>query len=180
MLTGILDGYTDVEFGEAAGGQILPRYGRSSGHSLAFLTAADLEYLVSKPETGDFRDGVSNNVVPLVEALDKIGTGRSHAPLPALSQFLWSHAERRLEISLRPSSLASNQQLIQIQCHFQFIDRAALDEASTRNVTLLIGPARGDLRTFINTSFYTCGTSPSPPTATPPPRRPRVRRSSAS
>ncbi|MFB9836462.1 hypothetical protein [Actinoallomurus acaciae] len=154
MLTGILDGYTDMEFGEAVGGQILPRYGRSWGHALAFLTAADLEYLVSKIEVGDFRDGVSNNVVPLVEALDKIGKGRSHAPLPALSQFLWSHAERRLEISLRPSSLASNQQLIQIQCHFQFIDRAALDEASTRNVTLLIGPARGDLRTFINTSRH--------------------------
>jgi hypothetical protein len=148
MLVGILAGYAEVDFDEFRGGQVLPRYVRSWAHTLPFLTAADLESLVSKLEPGEFRDAIIRNVVPLVEALDKIGTGREHAPFPALSQFQWA-SPRRLEVSLRQSSLASDPQLIQIHCYFEFIDRPALEEANSRNVTLVVGPVRSDLRTFI-------------------------------
>ncbi|XRQ08864.1 hypothetical protein ACN3XK_72335 [Actinomadura welshii] len=150
MLLGILDGYSEVRFGGVHGGQVLPRRGRGWAHTLAFLTAGDLQTLVEKIETGEFRDGVVRNVVPLVEAMDLLGTGRTHAPYPALSQFLWSRSVRRLEVALRPSSLASDPQLIQIHCNFDFVDRAVLDEADKSNVALVIGPARGDLRTFID------------------------------
>jgi hypothetical protein len=150
MLGGILEGFALARFGDFSGGEILSRYPRSWAHSLAFLIDDDLERLLNLIEPGDFRDGISRSVRPLIQALDELGTRvGDYVPLTALAQMNWE--SRRLDASIQPPPYSAEPQLIEIQCYLDpsFVARRELDEAANRNVGVVVAPLRPDLRAFV-------------------------------
>ena len=153
MLRAILGGYARVQFGHLSGGQILPRHPRFWAHSLAFLTDADLELLLSVFEPGEFRDGVTLAVRPVAQALDDLCTSvRDYVPLTALAQLNWE--VHRLEISIRPPPYASEPKLIEIQSYIygSSVSRGNLEEAAVRTVDVIVAPLRPDLHSLVNQS----------------------------
>lgn len=145
MLCGILQGYASAQLGQS-GGQVLPRYQRSWAHTLPFLTTADLDELTPALESGDFVDGVNGSVRPLVSALDQFADQEPNAaPMPALSQYLFS--TRRLDVSLLlPPKQGSRTLDVQCYTSIQFVSADALEEASARATDVVIAPLRSDLR----------------------------------
>ncbi|WEO78703.1 hypothetical protein BJQ94_06645 [Cryobacterium sp. SO2] len=145
MICGILQGYAAADF-DAPGGQLLPRFPRSWAHTLPFLTTADLEELTPALEAGDFVEGIYDSVRPVTAALDQfIESEPGSAPLPALSQYLYS--TRRLDVSL---SLPPDQgsRTFDLQCYMsaQFVSADLLEEATARAVHIVVAPLRSDLR----------------------------------
>jgi hypothetical protein len=153
MLRGILEGYANASLGESSGGQLLPRYPRSWGYSLAFLSDSDLEPLLDAIEPGEFRDVVTRAVRPVIQALDELSTRvGDYVPLTALAQFNWER--RRLDASIQPPPYASEPQLIDIQCYLgeSYVSRRDLEEAANRGVGVVVAPLRADLRAVVNES----------------------------
>jgi hypothetical protein len=153
MIVGILDGYAAVKFDQQSGGQVLPRYPRSWAYALAFLTGSDLEQLLTWLEAGDFRDGTVNCVLPLVEALDDLGSiEHDYAPVPVLAQMVWE--ARRLEISLVPPPQSGELEPLEAQCYFDaaFVNKDRIDEAVRRGVSVVVAPLRPDLEQVVGRS----------------------------
>ena len=150
MLRGILEGYARAQFRDLSGSELLPRYPRAWAHSLAFFIDYDLSPLVDELEPGEFRDGLTRSVQPLIQALDELGakTG-DYVPLAALAQLNWD--ARRLDASIQPPPYAAEPQLIDIQCYLDgsFVSRRDLEEAANRNIALIIAPLRPDLRALV-------------------------------
>jgi hypothetical protein len=146
LLSGIVNGYGDTSLGDIQGWQSLPRYPRSWGHVMAFLTYDDLDILEAQLEPGEFRGGVSDTVLPVLAAIEEILEDQStqDAALPVLGQFHWDF--RRLEIALRPL-LARNAVEIDVHCYLNasFVDRRLLQDAARRGVVVIAAPIRPDL-----------------------------------
>ncbi|MFC5005403.1 hypothetical protein ACFPIJ_47175 [Dactylosporangium cerinum] len=140
MLSAILTGYSQVDFGVYTGGGVLARYPRSWAHTLAFLTPDDLDALLERTEHNDFVRGLMFYLTPLVEAIESLGDGREHMPLPALSQ-LRSDAGL-MNIWLRPSALSPYPQLIELECYLgeRYVRQPDLLEAARRGVTVAVVP----------------------------------------
>jgi hypothetical protein len=151
MLAGILQGYARVTFGRQTGGQLLPRYPRSWGHVVPFLTASQLSILADRLSPGVFRDGLVMSVAPLLRALDAMAAAEpDYFPLPALAQFRWE--SRRLDISLQPPLSAAEPKFVDLQAYLDatLVDRGALDEAAARDVGLVVAPLRPDLQAVVS------------------------------
>ncbi len=151
MISGILLGYARATFGTSkekdSGSAILPRFPRAWAHYMSFMTSVDLTQVVMSLEAGFLREGILRNVVPAVRALDKLAgapTDESFT-IPRLGQFTWEH--RRLEISLAPPVLATNEDSIELQCYIDssFADRRSLEEAANRGVSVIVASIRADL-----------------------------------
>lgn len=153
MLGAILDGFSRCKYGHLAGRAILPQQPGSWAHSLAFLTDADLAPLIDLIEPGEFRDGVTRAVRPLVQAFDDLSTKvGDYAPLTALAQF--NPDSRRLNASIQPPPFAAEPQLIEILCYLDaaFVPRTDLYEAVNRNVGVVVASLRPDLRALVDGS----------------------------
>lgn len=149
FLAGILDGFSRVDFGGRSGGQVLSSYIRSWGHALPFLTAEDLRVVLDLLEPGEFRDGVTSALLPMVAAIDGFSEAE-YAPLPAWAQVVW--AERRIEIGLHAPAQVENSTLLDVHCYFEaaYVGGDALAAAARRGVALVVAPIRADLRALLN------------------------------
>lgn len=148
LLSGILEGYASVMFGEDEGSQLLPRFPRSWAHYLGFLTHSDLQSVVEMLEPGFFRDGAAVSVAPLAASIDELIGRREveYSALPSLGQFVWE--QRRLEIALHPPVRAVDAKPLEIHCYLDgsFAKVHLLEEAANRGVALIAGPLRADIR----------------------------------
>ncbi|MGN9769073.1 hypothetical protein ACTMS2_28355 [Micromonospora sp. SD12] len=140
MLSAILTGYSQLDFGSHTGGGVLARYPRSWAHTLAFFTPDDLDALLERIEHNDFVRGLMFYLTPLVEAIESLGEGREHMPLPALSQ-LRSDAGL-MNVWLKPSALSPYPQLIELECYLgeRYVRQPDLLEAVRRGVTVAVVP----------------------------------------
>jgi len=156
FLMGVLEGYCRVNFRDQGGGQVLPRYPRSWGHSMAFLTADDLSDLAAEIEAGDFRDGIVNSLLPFLEALDGLASRRAiDAVVPVLAEFVWG--SRRVDLTLEPPEQSTEQRDIEVQCFLDpaFVQRQLIESAVSRGVDLVIAPVRPDLKRVIDDNART-------------------------
>ncbi|MFI1995053.1 hypothetical protein [Actinoplanes sp. NPDC020271] len=148
MLSAILAGFAEVDFGLLKGWQILIAEYPSWVHTLAFLTASDLDRVQHALGSSILSERITQIVRPTSAAIDDLGLRRLHVPLPAISQFRVN--ESRLDISLRPSDLSPHSRMIEVQCYFQdSVDLLDLTEAYRRDVAVVVAPLRPDLRSEI-------------------------------
>jgi hypothetical protein len=149
MIVGILEGWSLVQFGDVTGSQVLERHIRSWAHTLAFLTAEDLDRVIRILHPGEFPNGLALTARPVLQTLDNFDDSE-YVPLPALGQFLWD--ERRLEIDLHPPSGADDSRLLEVHCYLDpaFVREGALRSAARRDVAMIVAPIRADLRSLIS------------------------------
>lgn len=150
MLRAILEGYARTRLRDLRGPELLTRYPRSWAHSLAFCADEDVAGLLEIIEPGEFHDGVSRAVRPLVRAVDALAnTTGDYVPVTALAQINWE--ARRLDAAIHPPPYATEPQLIELQCYFHpaFVSRRGLEEAANRGVAVIIAPLRPDLRAIV-------------------------------
>ncbi|MFI8325223.1 hypothetical protein [Streptomyces sp. NPDC085529] len=149
MLSAIVMGYAQVDFGGRTGRDVLLEHKRAWFHTLPFLIMDDLFLVQQRIGRNHVIHGLLNSVLPTVSAFDRLGNNRQHVPLPALSQY--SMAEQRLDISLRPSTQSPYQQMIEVQCYLDggYVDRRDLEEAHRRGVAAIVAPLPSDLRAFV-------------------------------
>jgi hypothetical protein len=149
LLAAVLSGYAEMDFGGQLGGGVLVQHPGSWAHVLAFLSARDLESVLSDLGGSDFARAIAVNVVPMVEAFDQLGDARVHVPLPAVAQF--RRDVGRLSVWLRPSPLSPFPQMIETECYLgeSFVHRVGLTEAFSRGVAVVVAPIRLDLRNII-------------------------------
>ncbi|WP_406383983.1 hypothetical protein OHU25_41020 [Streptomyces sp. NBC_00117] len=149
MLSAIVVGYAQVDFGNRTGRDALLEHTRAWFHTLPFLVMDDVLLVQQQIGRNHVIHGLLSSVLPTVSAFDGLGDNRQHVPLPALSQY--SVAEQRLDISLRPSTQSPYQQMIEVQCYLAggYVDRRDLEEAHRRGVAAIVAPLPSDLRAFI-------------------------------
>lgn len=149
MLSALVVGYAQVDFGGRTGRDVLLDHKRTWFHTLPFLVTDDLLLVQQRIGRSHVIHGLLNSVLPTVSAFDVLGSNRRHVPLPALSQY--SVAEQRLDISLRPSTQSPYQQMIEVQCYLDggYVDRRDLEEAHRRGVAAIVAPLPSDLRAFV-------------------------------
>jgi hypothetical protein len=149
MLSAIVVGYAQVDFGSRTGRDVLLQHKRAWFHTLPFLVTDDLLLVQQRVGRSHVIHGLLNSVLPTVSAFDGLGDNRRHVPLPALSQY--SVAEQRLDISLRPSTQSPYQQMIEVQCYLDggYVDRRDLEEAHRRGVAAIVASLPSDLRAFV-------------------------------
>ncbi len=146
MLSGIIEGYGQVRFGETLGTQLLIDTPRAWAHYLGFLTSKDLSSLVSRFEPTPFRDGLTSNVLPLIEGIENLlgRTGADRLPVPVLSQLIWE--SRRVDIALQSPSVESAK-LVEVQAYIDggYVTDGNLLEAANRGVSVIVAPLRPDI-----------------------------------
>jgi hypothetical protein len=149
ILSAIVVGYAQVDFGSRTGRDVLLEHRRAWFHTLPFLVTDDVLLVQQRIGRTHIIHGLLNSLLPTVSAFDGLGNNRQHVPLPALSQY--SVAEQRLDISLRPSTQSPYQQMIEVQCYLDgsYVDRRDLEEAHRRGVAAIVAPLPSDLRAFI-------------------------------
>jgi hypothetical protein len=145
MISAILCGYADVDFGGESGSALLLQNARIWAHALPFFTGSDAHTLLQKLERNDLIRGIMVNMVPVIEALDELGNKRDHMPLPAVSQLLGSMGG--LNVWLRPSVMSRLSQMIELQCYFSgaSVSVFELAEAAERGVAVVVAPLRPEL-----------------------------------
>jgi hypothetical protein len=145
LLAGIIEGFSEVDFGGRTGARILSKYVRSWGHALAFLTAGDLRAVVDSLGHGEFSEGVTASLLPLATAIDEFAEP-DYAPLPALAQVVWD--ERRIEVGLHPPREVEDSTLLRVYSYFDpaFVGRDALAAAVRRDVAAVVAPMRADVQ----------------------------------
>lgn len=146
MLSAVLCGYADVQFGPDSGAAILVQNPKSWADTIPYLTGSHVHELLQHVERTDLIRRIMINVVPVVEALDQLGDKREHMPLPAVSQLLPD--DSGLDIWLRPSAFARHSQMIELVCYFggDMVFSADLDDAAKRGVAVIVAPDRPELR----------------------------------
>lgn len=140
MLSAILTGYSKLDFGIYTGDGVLVRYPRSWAHTLAFFTSDDLDALLRGIEHNDFVRGLMRYLTPLVEAVERVGDGREHTPLPALA--VLSPDAGSMSLWLKPSAVSPYQQLIEAACYLgeRYVRPADLVELVRRGITVAVVP----------------------------------------
>ena len=146
LLSAILRGYSDVQFGSDSGAAVLLQNPKSWIDTIPYLTGGHVHELLQQLERTDLIRGIMINVVPVIEALDHLGEGREHMPLPAVCQLLPD--EYGLDIWLRPSALARHSQMIELLCYFggDAVVSADLYDAARRGVAVIVAPDWPELR----------------------------------
>lgn len=146
-LSGILEGYGAVRFGDRTGWQLLPRFPKAWAHYLPFLDSSSAVPVANALEPGQFQEGLAASFLPLLTALDDLVAERSttFSGLPVLGQYVWQ--DQRLDVSLQPPFDASPPKLIELQCFFtaSAMTVPSLDQAARRGVALALGPMRPDV-----------------------------------
>lgn len=150
-ILGVLIGYSKTQLGLQWGNENLERLSRSWAHYLAFLTGADLRELLDRLPAGVLKEQVERNILPLASALDELINGATDdKPLPILGQYFREQA--RLEFSIRPPPQSESPAPIDVMCFMDSssVSRIALQEATNRNVAVVLADLRPDLREFVN------------------------------
>ncbi len=153
-VSGILDGYSRIEFGGDKGDHLLSRFQRQWVQHVAFLTPQHAEAVIGCLAPGPLASGLKLSALPLLDALQRcFGDERRNEdywPLPVLGQYSWH--ERRLDIGIRPPRNATSQRLIEVRAFLEegFVSRTDLDHALGQQVTLVIAPLRPDIKSIVN------------------------------
>ncbi|MEU8241787.1 hypothetical protein AB0C07_26350 [Actinoplanes missouriensis] len=144
MLSGILTGYSYLNFGLDSGARVLAQHPRSWAHTLPFFTSADLDALLERLDPpNEFVRGLRCYLTPLVEAIEQVGEGQEHMPLPAVAELRWDAG--RMNIWLKPSALSPFSQLIELECYLaeRFVRQPDLLDATNRGVAVTVVPISG-------------------------------------
>ena len=151
-VSGILEGYSAVQFGAQTGKTILPRFQRSWVHYMAFLTPSHAEGVINHLEPGALGEGLNTSVLPLLDAVQKFFDRKDddYFPLPIAGQYSWY--KRRLDITVRPPRNAESQRLIEASAFLEegFVSTADLNDALGRQAALVIAPLRPDVRKIVD------------------------------
>lgn len=151
IIYGILSGYGNASLGHLNGWQMLPRYPRAWAHYFAFLRDSDAVRVIQGIEQGEFREGMQDTVIPVIEALGRYSQDKSivYYPLPVIGQFNWDR--RRLDISLSLPQTADQKKYLEVQCFLNqsFLGRPELEEAYNRGIDVIIGPLKPDVREWV-------------------------------
>jgi hypothetical protein len=155
MLAGILQGYSETEFGSQMGWQILPRdsVSRRWAHCLPFLCQDHLRLVIDRLESGEFVSGILSNVVPLIEAIEQLLQDPNLFVLPAIGEYMRDRRSRRLDTMFAVPHSAEGRQQIDVHCYLNHveIDRYQLEESARRGATLIVAPLRADLQEWVET-----------------------------
>lgn len=158
MLAGIMGGFGEVPFSPRKGWHVLSQYSAGWPHYLGFLTSSDLGYIVQNLERTDYAAGLRDVICCLLAALDDLVADdtTSHV-LPVLSQSFYE--DRRIDISLRPPLNAQDPRLLEIQCYLapDKVSKQSLEEASSKDVALVLAPMRADLLEYVAKSDHLRG-----------------------
>ena len=168
-LSGIVEGYSRVQFGEDKGSNLLARFQRQWVHYAAFLTPKHAEHVIGCVDPGPLANGLKLYALPLLDALQRFFHREEddYWPIPVLGQYSWP--ERRLDISIRPPRNAVSQRLIETRAFLEegFVQSGGLEHALGRQVTLVIAPLKPDMRKLVDDreSLKAIVVSASPPRA---------------
>lgn len=151
-LSGILEGYSRVHFGQTKGSYVLVRFQRQWLHYAAFLTPNHARRIIACIESGQLANGLAQSALPLLDALQRFFHREQddYWPMPALGQYAWN--ERRLDIAIHAPRNAVSTRLVEAQAFLEggFFTSADLDLALGRQVALVIAPLRPDMRKFVD------------------------------
>ena len=149
-VTGILKGCSLASFDNETGRAILPRFPRSWMHCAAFLLPRHAEGVIDGLASGSLSDGLQTSVLPALDGLQKFFDvpATDYFPLPVTGQYSWSR--RRLDIAVRPP--ANAQRLIEVSAFLEegFVSTSDLEDATGRQVTLVIAPLRPDVQKVLS------------------------------
>ncbi len=151
-VSGILEGYSSVQFGPETGKTILPRFRRPWVHYMAFLSPHHAEGVINHLEPGPLSEGLNASVLPLLDAIQKFFDRKDedYFPLPIAGQYSWY--QRRLDITVRPPHNTESQRFIEANAFLEegLVSTADLNDALGRQVALVIAPLRPDVRKIID------------------------------
>ena len=137
------------------GGQILPRLdnARKWAHCIPFLLHEHLKVIVNQLEPCEFVDTARSNIIPVVEALDRLVQDPDLSMIPVVGEYMALNQKRRMVIVLTAPTTAAGRQTIEIHCHLNYttLDRYQLEESANRGVGLIIAPLRPDLAEWVET-----------------------------
>jgi hypothetical protein len=152
MLTGILEGFGQMQFGKDRGWKLLPQHPRTWAHYLGFLTGSDIDRLETEIAASPLRDGIRASVTPVIRALDQIIADCENEAgyLPGLGQY--NSDSRRLEISLLLPQSVESKRYLEVHCYLQpsHVGQAQLTESASRGAALITAPLRPDLQDWID------------------------------
>ena len=151
-ISGILQGYSSVQFGLQTGKTILPKRQRQWMHYMAFLTPCHAECVINHLESDPLQEGLRTSVLPLLDAVQKFFDRKDedYFPLPITGQYSWH--QRRLDVTVRPPRSAESQRLVEASAFLEegFVSIADLNDAVGRQVTVVIAPLRPDVRKIVH------------------------------
>ena len=117
LLSGVLTGYADADFGGSTGWSILTSKLQSWGHTLAFLRGSDLNHLLDRPDPDTpLSLALHHTLLPLSLGLDRFFTRRKGATFLYTRLSRFSVNPYRLEFSLALPARA-NRHSLTILCY---------------------------------------------------------------
>lgn len=150
MLSGVLQGYLQLELRTMSGSSLLATYLNSWLHVTAFLNRVQLSAILEGLGQNDFSDAALGTLIPLAGAIDQmVVDSAGYIPLPVLSQY--SDTDSRLTVSLQPPAYAPERQLVEIQCYLnpERVTPAMLLDATSRRIGGIIATLRPDTRATV-------------------------------
>ena len=151
-VSGILEGYSRIQFGGRSGGEILPRFQRQWVPYMAFLTPSHAKRVIDSLAPGPLQDGLNLSVLPLLDTLQRFfeRNNEDYWPLPVAGQYSWPR--RRLSISIRSPRSAVSQRLIEVAAFLEggFVEIEDLKEAAVRQMVLVLAPLKSDVRKIVD------------------------------
>lgn len=150
-LRGILEGYSNVEFGRQTGRELLPRFQRQWVRYVLFLTPPHATRIIDHIESGPLSAGLRTAVLPLLHTIQKTFDveHKNHFLLPTSAQFLW--IQRRLDVTIL-SPTSPSQQLFRASVFLEegFSTFEDVEDAVRRHApALVIAPLRSDVRRIV-------------------------------
>lgn len=150
-VSGILEGYCAVPFGDQHGGRVLPTHQRQWLHFVAFLQADHALEVFKKIESGPTKQGLLMSALPLLHTIDRFYElkNEDYFPLPIVGQYNWNN--RRIDISVRPPNDSETQRLIEASAFLDegFVQTTDLEDAIGRQVSLIVTPLQPGVRRIV-------------------------------
>ena len=151
-VSGILEGYSRIQFGGKSGSEILPRFQRQWMPYMAFLTPNHAKCVIGSLAPGSLQDGLNLSVLPLLDALQRFfeRNNEDYWPVPLVGQYSWPR--RRLSISIRSPRSPVSQRLIEVAAFLEggFVEIEDLKEAAGRQMVLVLAPLKPDVRKIVD------------------------------
>ena len=151
-VSGILAGYSRVQFDGKLGSEILPRFQRQWAPYMTFLTPHHAKSVIDSLAPGPLQDGLNLSVLPLLDGLQRFfeRVNEDYWPVPVAGQYSWHR--RRLSISIRSPRSAVSQRPIEIAAFLEggFVEIEDLKEADGRQMALVLAPLKPDVRKIVN------------------------------
>ena len=144
LISGILEGFAQVNFGGQRGSAVLPRFPRTWAHYLAFMVPRHVRELLGFIEPGDIASGIRSVVLPWSEAVTS--TESSVPLLPAIGQFF--REDKRLEVSLSLDEAYADNPLVQATL-FLSEDYASVNsvrDSAARGTHIVVASLKTDVR----------------------------------